>query len=236
METILFLAHTEADGSLAKPALEALAAAQVASAAAGDARRRAGRRGRRSPPPTRSPPAAPRAFLGVVGRRLRPAALRHRRRRRRSARAAPPAPPSSSRPPPRAGRAPCPASPTALGGRVDTHVTGISARTARRRSRRWYYRQRMEGVLQRTQRPWVILLDPGCQPGLDGRRAGTATVEAVRRRRCPTRRAPTVCRRPGAREPTRRPSGPTPSCCSSPAPAGPRSRPTARRTSRRPNS
>ena len=43
---------------------------------------------------------------------------------------------------------------------------------------RWYYRQRMEAVLQRTQRPWFILVDPGSQPAWQGD-AGTATVQTV---------------------------------------------------------
>ena len=43
---------------------------------------------------------------------------------------------------------------------------------------RWYYRQRMEAVLQRVQRPWVILLDPGTQPAWQGE-PGTATVQTV---------------------------------------------------------
>ena len=65
-----------------------------------------------------------------------------------------------------------------LGGRADTHVTGISVADSKLSVNRWYYRQRMEAVLQRTQRPWFILVDPGSQPAWQGA-AGTATVEAV---------------------------------------------------------
>jgi electron transfer flavoprotein alpha subunit len=36
----------------------------------------------------------------------------------------------------------------------------------------------MEGTLQRTQRPWIIVMDPGCHVPWTGE-AGTATVEAV---------------------------------------------------------
>ena len=65
-----------------------------------------------------------------------------------------------------------------LGGRVDTHVTGISAAGGALSVTRWYYRQRMEAVLQRTQRPWVIALESGCAEPWKGS-AGTAKVENV---------------------------------------------------------
>jgi len=49
-----------------------------------------------------------------------------------------------------------------LGGRVDTHLVSLSASDGKPTATRWFYRQRMEGVLTRAQRPWVLLLDPGC--------------------------------------------------------------------------
>jgi electron transfer flavoprotein alpha subunit len=65
-----------------------------------------------------------------------------------------------------------------LGGRADTHVTGVAAVDGKISINRWYYRQRMEGTLTRTQRPWFIGVDPGgqspCQCG-----AGMASVEIV---------------------------------------------------------
>ncbi|HUJ09317.1 MAG TPA: electron transfer flavoprotein subunit alpha, partial [Verrucomicrobiae bacterium] len=48
-----------------------------------------------------------------------------------------------------------------LGGRADMHVTDIDAADAIVVTR-WYYRQRMEAAFQRTQRPWVIALEAGC--------------------------------------------------------------------------
>ena len=36
---------------------------------------------------------------------------------------------------------------------------------------RWFYRQRMEAVLTRSQRPWIVLLDPGCVAPWTGRPA-----------------------------------------------------------------
>jgi electron transfer flavoprotein alpha subunit len=49
-----------------------------------------------------------------------------------------------------------------LGGRVDTHATALLVQDGAPALTRWYYRQRMEGVVKRTGRPWVIALDPGC--------------------------------------------------------------------------
>ncbi len=77
-----------------------------------------------------------------------------------------------------------------LGGRVDTHVTRVvvGGDTARRghhdvggpsapglQVARWYYRQRIEAVLTRAERPWIILVDPGCHAPWPG---GTAAVSA----------------------------------------------------------
>jgi electron transfer flavoprotein alpha subunit len=65
-----------------------------------------------------------------------------------------------------------------LGGRVDTHVTAIAFSNATISISRWYYRQRMEGILQRTQRPWFIALDPGCYEPYRGD-SGNAQIESV---------------------------------------------------------
>jgi electron transfer flavoprotein alpha subunit len=65
-----------------------------------------------------------------------------------------------------------------LGGRVDTHVTALSVTDGVIAVNRWYYRQRMEAVLQRTHRPWFILIDPGAQPACPCG-SGRATVERV---------------------------------------------------------
>jgi len=65
-----------------------------------------------------------------------------------------------------------------LGGRADMHVTGVSGNDGRIAVNRWYYRQRMEAVLSRKQRPWFILVDPGSQPARQCG-SGTASVENV---------------------------------------------------------
>ena len=65
-----------------------------------------------------------------------------------------------------------------LGGRADTHVTGVAAADGKISVSRWFYKQRMEGALTRTQRPWVIGIDPGSQEPC-GCGAGTVNVEMV---------------------------------------------------------
>ena len=94
-----------------------------------------------------------------------------------------------------------------LGGRVDTHATNLGLAGGAPAVTRWFYRQRMEAVLSRTQRPWVVLLDPGCvapwnsTPGA----AGTATVEAVSVEPPATRTTVTGYQAPKADEQTIRP-------------------------------
>jgi electron transfer flavoprotein alpha subunit len=63
-------------------------------------------------------------------------------------------------------------------GRIDTHVTGLSVIGERVTAARWYYRQRLEALLCREQRPWFLTVDPGCFEPWSGE-AGPATVELV---------------------------------------------------------
>jgi electron transfer flavoprotein alpha subunit len=65
-----------------------------------------------------------------------------------------------------------------LGGRADTHVTGVAESGGKPVINRWYYRQRMEATMARTQRPWFMLVDPGSQPACECG-SGTAKVENV---------------------------------------------------------
>jgi electron transfer flavoprotein alpha subunit len=59
-----------------------------------------------------------------------------------------------------------------LNGRTDTHVMALNAG----RTTRWFYRQRIEAVLTRGERPWFLLLDSGTP--YKGR-GGDAAVERV---------------------------------------------------------
>jgi electron transfer flavoprotein alpha subunit len=55
-----------------------------------------------------------------------------------------------------------------LGGRVDTHATRFAIENSVPAVTRWFYRQRMEGVLTRSQRPWIVLLESGCAAAYSG--------------------------------------------------------------------
>ncbi len=49
-----------------------------------------------------------------------------------------------------------------LKGCVDTHLTSIDVAKGALTVKRWFYRQRLEAVLQRDARPWFLVLDSGC--------------------------------------------------------------------------
>ena len=198
MESILLLAHTEPDGSLARPALEALAAAknlggplhiglvgaQVQPAAdrvagAGAARILAVRGEAFGQPRYATDAAAAEALCRASGAAIVIA-------------------PSTSR----WSRA-LPGLAFRLDGRVDTHATALAIENGVPAVTRWFYRQRMEGVLTRSQRPWIILLDAGCVPAWSGAPA-TAAVETVELA-AETRTTVTGTRSPEAGEQTIRP-------------------------------
>src|SRR5512138_3903438 len=155
MDTILLLSHTEADGSLPKAALEALAAAKGLGAPVS-----AGLFGA-------SVDAAAAALAGTgVAKVLAAAApaLAEARYATDAAAAAAlakasgatviVAPATSRMARVMAGVA------QRLGGKIDTHVTAL-ANEGGPAVTRWYYRQRIEAKLRRKERPWVLLVDPG---------------------------------------------------------------------------
>ncbi len=178
METILLLVHVEADGSLAKPALEAITAARtirhqlsgstlavgLVGADAGAAANQIGSCGALrflgvsgaefAEPRYASDAAAAEALVRAAGATLilAPATSRWSRSL--------------------AGVT------QRLNGRIDTHITGAAVMDGQLNVARWYYRQRMEALLQRTQRPWFVLLDIGCHEPWAGDPA-PATVESV---------------------------------------------------------
>jgi electron transfer flavoprotein alpha subunit len=188
METILFLAHTEADGSLAKPALEALGAARFVAEAVTGSRLVVGLVGGAVQPAADSIAACGAArFLGVSGQeygqsRYATDALAAEAICRAGEASIVIAPGTS-----RWSRA-LPGVAQRLGGRVDTHATGVWVAAGAPSVSRWHYRQRMEASLQRVERPWIILLDPGCHVPWKGE-AGALTVEALKLD------APETCRR-----------------------------------------
>jgi len=63
------------------------------------------------------------------------------------------------------------------GGVIDTHVNSITGCESIEVSR-WFYRQRVEAVLTREQRPWFLLLDSGTHAPFAGEPA-PASVESI---------------------------------------------------------
>ena len=178
MENILLLVHTEADGSLAKSALESLQTAQSLAGALGGAGFSVAIVGEKTQAAADQIAGCGAAkFLGVEGAdfaqsRYASDAAAAEALCKAAAATVVIAPATSRWSRVLAGVA------ARLNGRVETHVTGVRAENCVVGVTRWYYRQRMEAVLARTQRPWFLLVDPGSQPAWEGA-AGTATVEAV---------------------------------------------------------
>jgi electron transfer flavoprotein alpha subunit len=169
-ETILFLAHTEADGTLSRLALEALAAAKtlggtlVAGLIGADVRQAADSIAN----------CGASRILGVAGE---PFAESRYATDAAAAEALIKTAQTTIVVAPQTSRfARCLAGVAQrIGGRIDTHVTGIAPGP---QITRWYYKQRMEAVLTRAQRPWIILVDGGAAAAWEGP-AGTATVELI---------------------------------------------------------
>jgi len=165
MEPILFLAHTEPDRSLSKQAMEALSAAialggEITVGLVGAATNQIGNCGASR-------------FLAVEGDaftqpRYATDAAAVEALARASGAALIIAPHTS-----RWARA-IPGAAMRLNGRVDTHATGIQVVNEVPAVTRWFYRQRMEAVLTRSQRPWFVLLESGCAPAWSGAPADPA--------------------------------------------------------------
>lgn len=64
-----------------------------------------------------------------------------------------------------------------LGGVIDTHITALSGSGAVEATR-WFYRQRVEGVLHREASPWFLLLEPGTHAPFTGD-SGAVQLESV---------------------------------------------------------
>jgi electron transfer flavoprotein alpha subunit len=178
VETILFLAHTESDGSLSRAALEALAAARSLADALSGSSLIAGLVGVDvEPAANHIGSCGAGRFLGVSGpdfaqsRYASDAAAAEALCRAAGATVV--VAPATSR----WSRA-LPGVTYRLNGRVDTHVAGFSVLEGVPSLTRWYYRQRMEAVIQRIHRPWLILLDSGCHQPWQGE-PSTPAVELV---------------------------------------------------------
>lgn len=64
-----------------------------------------------------------------------------------------------------------------LGAAVDTRLTGLAVEGGKIVATRWFYRQRMLGKIERDARPWLVTVDSGCFAPCEA--AGTAAVEAL---------------------------------------------------------
>jgi len=178
MDTILFLSHTEQDGTLPKAGLEALGAAKSLADSL-KATLVAGVFGK-----TTQPAAAQLAGSGA-GRALAVTGADFGEARYATDAAAAEAlakaagatvvvAPQTSR---MARVAPGVAH--RVGGHVDTHATAILAKDGAPALTRWFYRQRMEATLKRTHRPWVVLLDGGCHAAFRAEGAAPALEEVA---------------------------------------------------------
>lgn len=89
-----------------------------------------------------------------------------------------------------------------LGAAVDTHVTSLSAEGA---AERWFYRQRIQAELRRSQQPWIVLVEPGSQAAADARPGPAPELLEVA---CETRTTVEGFSTPLAGEQTIRPDAP----------------------------
>ncbi|MDR3641828.1 MAG: FAD-binding protein [Humidesulfovibrio sp.] len=64
-----------------------------------------------------------------------------------------------------------------LGAKIDTRLTGLEAVGGKITATRWFYRQRMVGKIERDARPWLVTTDTGCFAPCEA--AGSASVEML---------------------------------------------------------
>jgi electron transfer flavoprotein alpha subunit len=163
METILVLAHTEPDGSLPRSTREALHAARILNQALAGSTLAVGLVGETVQAAADSIAGSPATkYFGVAGAEFSQpryasdaAAVEALCQKAQATIVVAPATPRWNRVLPGVAQR--------LGGRADTHVTGVTEAGGKPAISRWYYRQRMEGTLTRAHRPWFILVDPGSQ-------------------------------------------------------------------------
>jgi electron transfer flavoprotein alpha subunit len=177
MDTILFLAHTEADASLSKASLEALTAAKVLAEGLG-ASLAVGLFGADVATAANAVAGCgATAIFGVAGeafavpRYATDAAAMEGLAKAAAATILVASDDS------RVSRA-MPGVAARLSGRIDAHVTALSVKDGKPMVTRGYYRQRMQAELTRTARPWCLTVSAGCFAAYDGA-PGQASVTAV---------------------------------------------------------
>jgi electron transfer flavoprotein alpha subunit len=66
-----------------------------------------------------------------------------------------------------------------LNGRVDMHVTSLDLADGALTAKRWFYRQRLEAVIQREARPWFLVMDSGCHQAWTASTTAATTAAQV---------------------------------------------------------
>jgi electron transfer flavoprotein alpha subunit len=178
MDTLLYLTATEPDGSLGQAAREALGAATTLAAALPETTLVVGLVGDQVQPAADQIASCGAArFLAVSGEDFRPS--RYASDAAAATALLQAAGATLVMAPGTARWLRClPGVAARVGGRTDTHLTALEVANGQVQAHRWYYRQRMEGVFTRTQRPWILLVDPGSQPAWVGA-PGQASVELL---------------------------------------------------------
>ena len=177
MDKLLFLTHTEANGALSPAAKQALNAAVTLGKSLPGSTLAVGVWGESVQAAADSVAGCGATFFGVTGKdfgapRYASDAAAAEALIRKSGATVVIAPASS-----RISRA-LPGVAVRVGGRIETHVAALSATGEKVQVKRWYYRQRLQATMSRTQRPWCLVVDAGVFDPWQGG-AGKAAVEAV---------------------------------------------------------
>ncbi len=178
MEKILFLAHTQDDGTLPNVAREALAAAVDLTQKIPGSSLSVGLIGQEAKPAADAVAACGAArFLAVTGTEFAAsryasdvAAVEALVSEAQATLIVAPATIRFSRALPGAAQR--------LQGRIETHVSGLDVVDGAPQIQRWYYRQRMVATLARSQRPWFLVVDAGVFPPWQGA-PGAAALDNV---------------------------------------------------------
>lgn len=178
MEKILYLAHTDSNGSLPKIALETLSAAQKLSKDLAGSTLTVGLIGENVQAAADSIAACGASkFLAVAGADYKDSRYATDVKAAEAIAAAAGATiviaPATSR----FARS-LPGLAFRLKGVIDTHVSGIQVNGGALEIQRWYYRQRMVATLTRSARPWVLAVDSGVFQLYQGAK-GSAALESV---------------------------------------------------------
>jgi len=176
MDTIVFLAHTESDGALAKASLEALTAAQTLAQGLG-ASLAVGLFGADVAAAAKAVAGCGATLYGVSGEAFAVSRYATDAAAMEALCQAAKANIILAADDARISRA-IPGVAARLGARIDTHVTGLAAKDGSPVATRGYYRQRLTAEITRSARPWCLTIAGGCFAAYAGA-PGDAAVTAV---------------------------------------------------------